>query len=227
MNYSELLTNVRNYTEVGSEVLSDSIIDVFIVNVENKIQRELDLDAFRKFQFSSFTIGSPFITVPDDFAFERGVQIKDQITGDRTWLEQRDTTFIDEYSVTRSNAGSSTNGQPKYWANWDATNLILAPTPDQVYTIEMWYDETPEHMDTSNASATTFLSNNAPEVLLYGVLGETFSYLKNTQDMQLYEQKFQQALQLYANEQMGRKRRDEYSDGVLRLPLRSVDPGGS
>ena len=227
MNYSELLTNVRNYTEVGSEVLSDSIINIFIENIENRIQREIDIDAFRKFQFSSFTIGSPFITMPDDFAFERAVQIKDQITGDRTWLEQRDTTFIDEYSVTRSNAGSSTNGQPKYWANWDATNLILAPTPDQVYTIEMWYDETPEHMDTSNASATTFLSNNAPEVLLYGVLGETFSYLKNTQDMQLYEQKFQQALQLYANEQMGRKRRDEYSDGVLRLPLRSVDPGGS
>ena len=45
--------------------------------------------------------------------------------------------------------------------------------------------------------------------------------------MQLYEQKFQQALQLFAQEQMGRKRRDEYADGVLRLPLRSVDPGGS
>ena len=62
MNYSELLTNVRNYTEVESEVLSDSVINTFLVTVENKIQRELDLDAFRKFQFSSFTIGSPFIT---------------------------------------------------------------------------------------------------------------------------------------------------------------------
>jgi hypothetical protein len=86
----------------------------------------------------------------------------------------------------------------------------------------------PERLGRWNGhNTTTFLSNNAPEVLLYGVLGETFSYLKNTQDMQLYEQKFQQALQLYAQEQMGRKRRDEYSDGVLRLPLRSVDPGGS
>jgi hypothetical protein len=64
MNYSELLTNVRNYTEVESEILSDSVINTFLVIVENKVQRELDLDAFRKFQFSSFTIGSPFITVP-------------------------------------------------------------------------------------------------------------------------------------------------------------------
>jgi len=39
------------------------------------------------------------------------------------WLEQRDTTFIDEYSLTRSDATSSTNGQPKYWANWDGTKF--------------------------------------------------------------------------------------------------------
>ena len=219
MNYSELLTNVRNYTEVGSEVLSDSIIDVFIVNVENKIQRELDLDAFRKFQFSSFTIGSPFITVPDDFAFERGVQIKDQITGDRTWLEQRDTTFIDEYNVDRSDTG-----KPKYYANWDQNTMIFAPTPDLAYEIELWYNKTPDHLSSSNT--TTWLSTNAPEVLIYGTTAEAFSYLKNPPYVQLYEQKYAQAVQNLAQTQMGRKRRDEYADGVLRIPLRSVDPGG-
>jgi len=219
MNYSELLTNVRNYTEVGSEVLSDSIIDVFIVNVENKIQRELDLDAFRKFQFSSFTIGSPFITMPDDFAFERGVQIKDQITGDRTWLEQRDTTFIDEYNVDRSDTG-----KPKYYANWDQNTMIFAPTPDLAYEIELWYNKTPDHLSSSNT--TTWLSTNAPEVLIYGTTAEAFSYLKNPPYVQLYEQKYAQAVQNLAQTQMGRKRRDEYADGVLRIPLKSVDPGG-
>ena len=219
MNYSELLTNVRNYTEVGSEVLSDSIIDVFITNVENKIQRELDLDAFRKFQFSSFTIGSPFITVPDDFAFERGVQIKDQITGDRTWLEQRDTTFIDEYNKDRSDTGT-----PKYYANWDQNTIMVAPTPDAAYEIELWYNKTPDHL--SSSQTTTWLSTNAPEVLIYGTVSEAFSYLKNPTYVQLYEQKYAQAVQNLAQTQMGRKRRDEYADGVLRIPLRSVDPGG-
>ena len=219
MNYSELLTNVRNYTEVGSEVLSDSIIDIFIENVENKIQRELDLDAFRKFQFSSFTIGSPFITMPDDFAFERGVQIKDQITGDRTWLEQRDTTFIDEYNKDRSNTGT-----PKYYANWDQNTMIFAPTPDLAYEIELWYNKTPDHL--SSSQTTTWLSTNAPEVLIYGTTAEAFSYLKNPPYVQLYEQKYAQAVQNLAQTQMGRKRRDEYADGVLRIPLRSVDPGG-
>jgi hypothetical protein len=153
MNYSELLTNVRNYTEVGSEVLSDSIIDVFIVNTENKVQKQLDLDSFRKFATSSFTIGSPFITLPDDFDLERGVQVVDTATNDRTWLEQRDTTFIDEYNVDRTN----NTGKPRYYANWDQNTFIFAPTPDATYTIELWYNKTPDRLSSSNT--TTWLSN--------------------------------------------------------------------
>jgi len=217
MNYSELLTNVRNYTEVGSEVLSDSIINVFIENIENRIQREIDIDAFRKFQFSSFTIGSPFITMPDDFAFERAVQIKDQITGDRTWLEQRDTTFIDEYNKDRSDTGT-----PKYYANWDQNTMIFAPTPDAAYEIELWYNKTPDRL--SSSQTTTWLSTNAPEVLIYGTTAEAFSYLKNPPYVQLYEQKYAQAVQNLAQTQMGRKRRDEYGNGVLRIPMKSVTP---
>ena len=220
MNYSELVSNVRDYAEVGSEVLTDSIVNTFIVNIENRIQREIDIDAFRKFQFSSFTIGSPFITMPDDFAFERAVQIKDQITGDRTWLEQRDTTFVDEYNIDRSNTGT-----PKYYANWDDNTLIVAPTPSAAFEIELWYNKTPDRLSSTNT--TTWLSTNAPEALLYGTLSEAFSYLKNPPYVQLYDQKYAQAVQNLAQTQMGRKRRDEYADGVLRIPLKSVDPGGN
>ena len=220
MNYSDLLNNVRNYTEVGSEVLSNSVIDVFITNVENKVQKQLDLDAFRKFATSSFTIGSPFITLPDDFDLERGVQIVDTATNDRTWLEQRDTTFIDEYNVDRVN----NTGKPKYYANWDQNTMIFAPTPDATYTIELWYNKTPDHL--SSSQTTTWLSNNAPEVLIYGTLTEAFSYLKNPTYVQLYQQMYSQAVQGLSVTQMGRKRRDEYADGVLRVPLQSVAPGG-
>ena len=222
MNYSELLTNVRNYTEVDSNVLSNSVINVFITNVENKVAREVDSDDQRRYATTTCTANNAFLDVsgPEGgFRFARGLQLIDS-NNNRVWLEQRDTTFMDEYSVQRST--TTDTGQPRYWANWDNNTLMLAPTPDQVYTIEMWYNETPERL--SNTNTTTFISNNAPEVLLYGVLSETFSYLKNIQDMQLYTQKFQTALTAFANEQMGRKRRDEYADGVLRVPLPSADP---
>jgi len=224
MNYSELLDNVRNYTEVTSDVLSNSVINVFITNVENKVDRAIDSDSQRRYATTTCTANNAFLDVsgPEGgFRFARGLQLIDS-SNNRVWLEQVDTTFIDEYSIQRST--TSDTGQPKYWANWDATNLMLAPTPDQVYTIEMWYNETPERLTSSNT--TTFLSNNAPEVLLYGTLVEAFSFLKNIQDMQLYEAKFTSALKLFADEQMGRKRRDEYVDGVLRIPLKSMDPNG-
>ena len=220
MNYTELLSNVRNYTEVGSDVLTDAILNVFIINTENKVQKQLDLDAFRKFATSSFTTGSPFITLPDDFDLERGVQIVDNTTNDRTWAEQRDTTFIDEYNVDRIN----NTGKPFYYANWDQNTLIFAPTPDAAYTVELWYNKTPDRLSSTNT--TTFLSTNAPEILIYGVCAEAFSYLKNPTFVQLYEQKYSQAVQGLSVTQMGRKRRDEYADGVLRVPLQSAAPGG-
>lgn len=219
MNYSELVTNIRSYTETSSDVLTDSIVNTLIENVENKVNREIDIDAFRKFATSSFTIGTPFVTMPSDFAFERGVQIVNTSTNDRTWLEQRDTTFIDEYNVDRNDTGT-----PKYYANWDDNTLIVAPTPDATYTVELWYNATPVHL--SNTVTTSWLSNNAPEVLIYGGVAEAYSYLKNPQEMQLYQQMYAQAVQNLAQTQMGRKRRDEYADGVLRIPLKSVDPGG-
>ena len=223
MNYSELLTQIRDYTEVGSEVLTTSVINVFITNVENKIQRELDLDAFRKFSTSTLVVDNPFISLPDDFDFERGVQIVDG-NADRTWLEQKDTTFIDEYNVDRVN----NKGTPKYYANWDKDTFIVAPTPNAALTVELWYNRTPERLGdgTGGTTTTTYLSNTASDVLLYGTLSETFSYLKNPTYVQLYDQKYAQSVQGLAQTQMGRKRRDEYADGVLRIPLKSVGPGG-
>ena len=228
MNYSELLDNVRNYTEVTSDVLSNSVINVFLTNIENKVARQLDSDDQRRYATTTFEANNAFLDVsgPEGgFRFARALQIVAD-DGTRTWLEQRDATFMDEYSPERSTTDTNFTGQPKYWGNWDATTLIVAPTPNVAYTVEMWYDETAERLGNGSGttSTTTFLSNNAPEVLLFGTLSEAFSYLKNPQDMQLYESKYQVALQDFAQEQMGRKRRDEYQNGVLRIPMKSLTP---
>ena len=232
MNYSELLNNVRSYTEVDSNVLSNSIINVFITNVENKVDRAIDSDAQRRYATTNLTVNNSFVEVGSlglgGFRFARGVQIV-QDNNERVWVEQVDTTFIDEYAVERSSTDSNYTGLPKYWANWDNNYLVVAPTPDQAYTLELWYNEQPERIGngSGSTSTTTFISNNAPEVLLYGTIAEAYSFLKNPQDMQLYEAKFTSALKLFADEQMGRKRRDEFTDGVLRIPLKSMDPGGN
>lgn len=224
MNYSELLTDISNYAEVDSNVLSNTVVNVFITNVENRIAREVDLDEQRRYATTTATANNAFVDVsgPEGgFRFARGLQIVNS-DNTRSWLEQRDTTFMDEYAPVRSETTGT--GTPKYWANWDAQTLMLAPTPNTAITLEMWYIEDTEHLDTSNSSSTTWISTNAPEVLLYGTLSEAFSYLKNPQDMQLYESKYSTAIQSLAASQMGRKRRDEYQDGVIRIPMKSVAP---
>ena len=225
MNYSELLDNVRNYTEVSNQVLTNAVINVFIINIEDQVAREVDSDSQRRYATTTSVANNAFLDVSGPqggFRFARALQILNS-SNERTWLQQRDATFMDEYANQRSETTGT--GFPKFWGNWNGNTIILAPTPDDIYTVEMWYDETPERL--SNTNTTTFLSTNAQEVLIYGCVAQAYSYLKNLQDMQIYDQKFQSAMTTYANEQMGRKRRDEYMDGVLRIPLRSVDPGGT
>jgi hypothetical protein len=144
----------------------------------------------------------------------RSVQV---INGsNRTFLEKRDTSFISEYN----NSGAT--GLPKYWANWDDFNILVAPTPDSAYTIQINYIINPPQFTASN---NTFLSQYQESMLLHGVLVEAFSYLKGPLDIyNLYKSKYNEEIQNFALQQMGRRRRAEFDDGVPRVKVDSPSP---
>jgi hypothetical protein len=78
----------------------------------------------------------------------------------------------------------------------------------------------------SSANQTSWISTNAPEALLYACLIQAYSYTKGPPDMLAYfENSYKQAIQGLGVEQTGRRRRDEYRDGMLRIPLKSESPG--
>ena len=213
ITHSNILTQVRNYTEVSSNVLTDSIIDEFITNTEIHIPNKVDYDDIRKY-VTAVTGTNRYINVPDDCISIRSVQIISSST--RDFLEKRDTSFIAEF-----NPGDST-GQPKYYANWDDKNIVFAPIPDQAYEIQMNYIRDPEHF---TSTQNTFLSQHAENLLLYGVLVECFSYLKGPADMyKLYLDKYNESIQAFMLTQMGKRRRADYDDGVMRLPVQSPSP---
>ena len=220
--YSELVTQIRDYTETTSDVLSDTIVNDFIEHAEKRIFRDVDLDIFRSYQFATLTVGNPFVSLPgantDNIAFVRSAQIYTSASPTRDYLEQKDISFMNEYWPNRD-----TTGKPKYYANWDQDTLYLAPTPNSAYNIELALNKQPTGLSSSNT--TTWVSTNAPKVILYATLCEAFRFLKGPDNMlQYYEQGYQQALQGLQIEQNGRRRRDEYYDGVLRLPLDSKQP---
>ena len=227
---SNLQTDIRNYTEVDSGVLTDAIVNTFIVNAENKIYREADSDDNRFYATSNLTTGNRYVTIPDDLRIIRYIQLKDTtVTPNvQTFLEKKDTSYMATYYDT---PGTS-SGIPKYYANWDANYWVVAPTPAAGYEITMAYIKQPYSLtDTVNPttapSATngTYLSNKYQDLLLYGCLVNAYGYLKGPADMiQYYTQAYQVALQSYAIEQQGRRRRDEWQDGVIRTPLKSPFP---
>jgi hypothetical protein len=218
ITYSNFLTQVRNYTEVDSNVLSDTLIDQFIRNVELDVAGQVDYDDTRKYATSSFTANKRYLVTPADFLIIRSLQVfsDNTITSTRTFMEKRDSSFITEYNT------SGATGQPKYYANWDDTTIVVAPTPDIAYGVQLNYIVTPPHFDSSTA---TFLSQYQEAMLLHGVLSEAFSFLKGPLDMyNLYKNKYTEELKAFGIQQMGRRRRAEFDDGVPRLQVPSPSP---
>ena len=225
--YTELVTQIREYTETDSNVLTSVIIDDFIEHTENRILRELNIPAFVSHQFANFTTNNAFLSLPGGagptpvlFATINSMMIYSAAgTGDRTFLERKDVSFMNEYWPDRSITGT-----PKYYSQWDDNTVYVVPTPDAAYTVEMSMSKLPDRLDASNTS--TWLSNNAPTLMLYGCLIEAFKYLKGPAEMlQMYSQSYGTALEEVATQYMGMGKRDAYQSGVIRIPRPSFQPG--
>jgi hypothetical protein len=221
---SNLQTDIRNYTEVSDTVLTDAIVNTFIVNAENKIYREADSDDNRFYATSTLITGNRYVTIPSDLRVIRYIQLKNTNVNPntQTFLEKKDPSYMATYYDTPSTA----EGIPKYYANWDANFWVVAPTPNAQYEITMAYIKQPTSLTDSSVSTTgTYLSNKYQDLLLYASLINAYGYLKGPVDMlQYYQGAYKEALQTYAIEQQGRRRRDEYQDGVIRTPLKSPFP---
>jgi len=222
---TNLQDDIKGYTEVGSNVFTSSVLNTLIKNAENKIYREVDSDQDRHYATSNCIVGNRYVTIPADLRLIRYVQLKDS-DNNQYYLEQRDTSFIAEYYST---PGTSAVDIPKYYANWDENFWVLAPTPDRTYEITLAYNKEPTSLTDASVSATgTYLSNKYQDLLLYACLVNAYGYLKGPADMlQYYSQAYEKALLSYAIEQQGRRRRDEYADGVIRTVLESKNPSSN
>jgi len=219
---TNLQDDIRGYTEVGDTVFSTSVLNKFIQNAENRIYRSFDADLERFYATSTCQIGNRYVTIPSDLRVIRYIQLKDD-DGNQMYLEQRDPSFMAEYYTT---PGSSSTSIPKYYANWDEEYWVVAPTPDTAYEITLAYNKEPVSLTDASISASgTYVSNKYQDLLLYACLVNAYGYLKGPVDMlQHYEKLYKEALETYATEQMGRRRRNEYQDGVIRLPIKSESP---
>jgi hypothetical protein len=214
MTYAELVQKIRDYTEVDSNVLTSTIVDGFISDAEFRILRDVDSDNNKRYATANLVASNRFIDTPDNLLVIRSAQIIDSDGSsqpdNREFLEYRDTSFMSEYNPTGS------TGVPKYYSYWDNDTIVVAPTPDATYTIQLNYILKDPGLSSTNTE--TYISKVFPNGLLYACLVEAFSFLKGPNDLlQLYEGKYKQVTEGFSIEQMGRRRRDEYQSGVPRV----------
>ena len=234
MNYSELVTAIQSYTENqfpdvyladGSVETSTTQINRLIEQAEQRIYNTVQFPSIRKNQYSAITANNKYISLPNDFlsvyslALVTGVTGSDLNTGTFEFLLNKDVNFIRQAYPTPNDTGA-----PKYYALFGPTvagstitnelSLILGPTPDALYYVELHYYYYPESITTA---VTTWLGDNFDSVLLYGSLVEAYLYMKGEADvMGFYELKYKEALALAKRLGDGMERQDAYRSGQYR-----------
>tara|TARA_R110000764_G_scaffold194080_1_gene279371 strand:- start:134 stop:853 length:720 start_codon:yes stop_codon:yes gene_type:complete len=233
---SQLESDLRDYTEVDSTIFTGAVLSRFIENAETRILRDVNIDADRKSQTGSLVVGQEYINAPAGCLVVRSVQVTEDDTTPDTliYLQKRDVTFINEYNNYGSAGSTVATGRdiPKYYAMYggatgitDTTSgtIMFAPCPDKTYTFQVNYVKLPTSLVTNTSG--TYISRNFANGLLYASLVEAFGYLKGPQDMlTYYEQRYTKEIEKFAIEQVGRRRRDDYDDGAIRIKIDSPSP---
>ena len=224
---SGLKTMIKNYTEVSATVFTEAILENLILNAQQRIMYDVPIDADRKQQSASLVTGQQTYNAPAGCLFVRGIQIytatDGTITGANNWLLKRDQTFLNEYIPVNTSTGN-----PKYYAMFggatalsDTTSgkFMVAPVPDATYALQIHFNLMPATLEGDN---TNYISLNFPQGLLYACLVEAYGFLKGPMEMlTLYENKYKQEIEKFAAMQIGRRRRDDYTDGTIRIPIES------
>jgi hypothetical protein len=229
MTYTELVAAIQTYTENNfptitladaSTVTSTQQINRFIEQAEQRIYNSVQFPSLRKNATGVTTASNKYISCPDDFLASYSLAIINT-DGSYEYLLNKDVNFIRQaYPIPTD------TGLPKYYAlfgpavsSTGITNeltFIVGPTPDAVYSVELHYYYYPQSITTAGS---TWLGDNFDTVLLYGCLVEAYTFMKGEADLiQLYNQKYMEALGLAKRLGDGLERSDAYRSGQFRMP---------
>ena len=209
--YAQLKQAIQDFAE-NTETSFVTNLPVFVRGAEDRIFTLVDLELFRKNAAGALTQGDPYLSVPSDYLAPFSIQIT--TSGSEDFLLHKDVNYVQQYHI---DVGA--NATPKYYSIYDVDNFILGPTPDQAYTVELHYYYRPASITAGADGATSWLSENAPNALLYGSLVEAYTYMKGEADMmQLYEQRFGQEIQRLKDLAEARENSDAYRRGLPDRP---------
>ena len=208
---AQMKTAIQDYTD-NTETLFVSHLPDFIKASEERIFKSVDLDVFRKNVSSAVSQNDKFLALPTDYLSSFSLQIT--TAGSEDFLLHKDVNFLQE-----AYNGSTSTSTPRYYAQFDISNFIVAPTPNANYTVELHYYYRPASLTAGADSGTTWLSTNAPYALFFGALVDAYIFMKGESDLiQQYEKRFMDQLTRLKDYGEARENSDAYTDGLPRSP---------
>jgi hypothetical protein len=210
MNYSQLTSLIQEYCQ-STETSFVANIPNFVQYAEERIYNTVQLPALRQNSTASTTSGNQYMALPSDWLATYSLAVVDG-SGDYQFLLNKDVNFI-----RQSFPSASSTGLPQYYSVWDDTTMLLGPTPDAAYTLELHYYYYPPSI--VNAG-TSWVGDNFENVLLYGSLREAYTYLKGEADIIAeYDKKYMEGMAQLKRLGDGMERQDAYRSGQVRIPV--------
>lgn len=202
MTFTTLKQDVQRYLERGVTLASDPIVFEQIprlINLaERRIARELKIQGFINVVTTALAPGQSVVTKPDRW--------RDTVSftlGTGAGYEQRTSLYARSYEYARSYWPDATQtGEPVFYADYDYNHWLVVPTPDAAYPLEILYYQLPPLLDDEHE--TNWLTENAPEILLYGTLLEATPFLKNDERIPVWQNMYDRAAAMLNGEDLAK-----------------------
>ena len=190
MTYDSLVANIQDYLE-RTDAQTIANIPFFISLAEQVIASEIKFLGNLTVNTSQMVAGTNVIAKPS--RWRKTVSLNVSVGNVRNPVLLRKYEYLRFYSPD-----DTVQGLPVYYADYDYTHWLVAPTPDVAYNYEVLYYEENQPLDSSNQ--TNWFTIYAPQALLYGSLLQAMPYLKNDDRMPMWQAQYQQIIQTLQTE---------------------------
>ena len=208
MNYTELCQNIQDICET---TFTSSQLEMFTKQAEQKIYNTVQLPVLRKTSTLLTVASNQLVTLPTDFLYVFSLAINPG-TGSFSFLLDKDVNFIREAYPSPTYLGV-----PQHYAIYDSTKIILGPTPQLAYNLELNYGHYPLSISDPLSGGVTWLGDEFDSALLNGALIEAIRFMKGEADLvSMYEKLYVQAIGLLKVLGDGKLRQDAYRSGQYR-----------
>lgn len=214
MNWGEIKQAVRDYLE-NEETTFTGHLTLFARLAEEDIYRQVQLKFTQQLAASNIIIGDRYLTLPPELMSIYSLSYIDPITGIEVFLLPKDFSFLREAYPDRA-----VLGPPRFYGYRDESVVMIVPTPDNVYDVQMhYYNKPPSIGKDDDDSNSNWLSQNGENALIFGIILHGYIYEKGDQDViAMYQKQFDKAISDLKLIAEGRQRKDTYRATDARIP---------